>query len=154
MKKEYANPKELSKPGTYTHVVSAAGADKLVYIAGQVAYAQDGSIVGKGDMRAQTGQVFRNLSAALKAAGAGWGDVIKLNAYMVDVTDEAIAQYREVRLGFLKPGQFPASTLVGVTRLADKDFLLEVEAIAVLGKAGPAGRAARKPSRKAKKKKS
>lgn len=132
MKKEYLNPKDLSKPGSYTHVVTASGPRKVVYVAGQVSYATDGSIVGAGDMRAQSEQVLKNVTTALKAGGAGWGDVVKLNAYMVNMTDQAIASYREVRARFLKAGQFPASTLVGVTRLAHADFLLEVEVVAAL----------------------
>ena len=90
MKKEYLNPKDLSKPGAYTHAVSVAGAAKLVYVSGQVSYGADGSIVGKGDMRAQSEQVFKNLTNALKAAGAAWGDVVKLNGYMVDMNADAV----------------------------------------------------------------
>lgn len=144
MKKEYRNPKELSKPDSYTHVVSVSGARKLAYVSGQVSYAADGSIVGKGDIRAQSEQVLKNVSAALKAAGAGWGDVVKLNAYMVGMNAEAVTAYREVRSRFLKSGQFPASTLVGVTRLVHDDLLLEVEVVAAIGSAWPAKRAKKK----------
>jgi enamine deaminase RidA (YjgF/YER057c/UK114 family) len=132
MKKEYLNPGDLSKPGAYTHVVSVAGGGKLVYVSGQVSWGADGSIVGKGDMRAQSEQVFKNLTNALKAAGAAWGDVVKLNGYMVDMNADAVASYREVRSRFLKAGQFPASTLVGVTRLVQEDLLLEVEVVAAV----------------------
>jgi enamine deaminase RidA (YjgF/YER057c/UK114 family) len=104
----------------------------------------DGSVVGRGDMRAQSEQVFANMTSALKAAGASWSDVVKLNAYMVNMSTDAVAAYREVRTRFLKAGQLPASTLVGVTRLVHEDLLLEVEAVAAL-----AGR----PASKAKKKK-
>jgi enamine deaminase RidA (YjgF/YER057c/UK114 family) len=144
MKKDYVNPKTLSKPGAYTHMVSVEGATKLVYVSGQVSYAPDGSVVGKGDIRAQSEQVFKNVTEALKAAGASWTDVIKLNGYMVDMNAEAVATYREVRARFLKPGQFPASTLVGVTRLVQEELLLEVEAIAALGGAKPATKAKKK----------
>ena len=138
MKKEYLNPKALSKPGAYTHVVSVAAPVKLVYVSGQVSFAPDGSIIGKGDIRAQSEQVFSNVTNALKAAGAAWSDVIKLNAYMVDMAADNVAAYREVRARFLKPGQLPASTLVGVTRLVEEELLLEVEVIAALGDAKPA----------------
>jgi enamine deaminase RidA (YjgF/YER057c/UK114 family) len=97
-----------------------------------VSWGADGSIVGKGDMRAQSEQVFKNLTNALKAAGAAWGDVVKLNGYMVDMNADAVAAYREVRSRFLKAGQFPASTLVGVTRLVQEDLLLEVEVVAAV----------------------
>ncbi len=144
MKTEYQNPKDLSKPGSYTHVVSVAGAAKLVYVSGQVAWGADGSVVGKGDMRAQSEQVFRNVTNALKAAGAGWDDVIKLNGYMVDMNPAAVTAYREVRSGFLKAGRFPASTLVGVTRLVQDDLLLEVEVVAALGEKNAPGKAKKK----------
>jgi enamine deaminase RidA (YjgF/YER057c/UK114 family) len=144
MKKEYRNPRELSKPGSYTHVVSVSGARKLVYVSGQVSYAADGSVVGKGDIRAQSEQVLKNVSAALKAAGASWDDVVKLNTYMVGVNAEALAAYREVRARYLKAGGFPASTLVGVTRLVQDELLLEVEVVAAIGSAWPAKKAKKK----------
>ena len=149
MKKEYQNPPALSKPGSYTHVVSAAGAAKIVQVSGQVSWAADGSVVGKGDMRAQSEQVFKNVTSALKAAGAGWDDVVKMNGYMVDMNPQNLAAYREVRAGFLKAGRFPASTLVGVTRLVQDELLLEVEVVALLD----ATQAKAKAKAKAKKKK-
>ena len=146
MKKQYANPKELSVPRFYTHTVSIEGAAKLVTISGQVSWDASGNVVGKGDMRAQSEQVFRNVTAALQAAGAGWDDVIKMNGYMVGMHAERVNAYREVRGRFLKEGALPASTLVGVERLVDPDLLLEVEVIAALG-------AAKRSSPKKKKKK-
>ena len=149
MKKEYQNPPALSKPGAYTHVVSTAGAAKIVHVSGQVSWAADGSVVGRGDMRAQSEQVFRNVTSALKAAGAGWDDVVKMNGYMVDLNPQNVAAYREVRAGFLKPGRFPASTLVGVTRLVQEELLLEVEVVALLeARAAPAKAKARAKKKK------
>jgi|SRR5688572_25966249 len=135
MKKDYLNPPALSKPGTYTHTVTVEAATRLVYVSGQIAFARDGSVVGKGDMRAQSEQVFANVTSALEAAGATWADVVKVNSYMVNMSPDALAAYREVRARFLKPGQLPASTLVGVTRLVHEDLLLEVEVVAALGAA-------------------
>ena len=152
MKKQYLNPKELNTPRFYTHAVTAEGAGKLVYVSGQVSWDATGNVVGKGDMRAQSEQVFKNVEAALKAAGAGWGDVIKMNGYMVGMHAERVGAYREVRSRFLEAGALPASTLVGVERLVDPDLLLEVEVVAVTGPgARPAKKAAR-PAKKAKKK--
>jgi enamine deaminase RidA (YjgF/YER057c/UK114 family) len=146
MKKQYLNPKELSTPRFYTHAVTASGATKLVYVSGQVSWDASGNVVGKGDMRAQSEQVFRNVGHALAAAGAGWGDVVKMNGYMVGMHAERVGVYREVRQRFLKEGALPASTLVGVERLVDPDLLLEVEVVAVTGQAA-------RPVKKAKKKK-
>jgi enamine deaminase RidA (YjgF/YER057c/UK114 family) len=135
MKKQYLNPKELSTPRFYTHAVRAEGAARLVCISGQVSWDAGGNVVGKGDMRAQSEQVFNNVSAALKAAGAGWDDVVKMNGYMVGMHAERVNAYREVRSRFLKEGALPASTLVGVERLVDPELLLEVEVLAALGPA-------------------
>jgi len=132
MKKDYLNPKELNQPKFYTHAVAAEGARKLVYVSGQVSWDAAGAVVGKGDMRAQSEQVFRNLTAALKAAGAGWGDIVKMNGYMVGMNAERVSAYREVRQRYLKEGALPASTLVGVEALVHPDLLLEVEVIAAL----------------------
>jgi enamine deaminase RidA (YjgF/YER057c/UK114 family) len=115
--------------------VSAEGAARLVCISGQVSWDAGGNVVGKGDMRAQSEQVFNNVTAALRAAGAGWDDVVKMNGYMVGMHAERVNAYREVRSRFLKEGALPASTLVGVERLVDPELLLEVEVLAALGPA-------------------
>src|SRR3989440_12771532 len=147
MNKQYLNPKELgAAPKFYSHAVALAGAAKLVYVSGQVSWGPDGRVVGAGDMRAQCEQVLKNLTNGLRAAGAGWGDIIKMNAYMVNLNAENVAAFREIRSGYLKPGQLPASTLVGVTSLVQPELLLEVEVVAAVG----ALSAQRKP--KAKKK--
>jgi len=147
MDKQYLNPKELgAAPKFYSHAVALAGAAKLVYVSGQVSWGPDGRVVGAGDMRAQCEQVLKNLTNVLRAAGAGWGDIIKMNAYMVNLNAENVAAFREIRSGYLKPGKLPASTLVGVTSLVQPELLLEVEVVAAVG----ALSAQRKP--KAKKK--
>jgi enamine deaminase RidA (YjgF/YER057c/UK114 family) len=134
MKKRYLNPKGAKASPYYSHTVSVEGAGKLVYVSGQVSWDAAGNVVGKGDMRAQAEQVFKNVEAALKAAGAGWGDVIKMNGYMVGMHGERVAAYREVRQRFLKKDALPASTLVGVERLVDPELLLEVEVVAAVKK--------------------
>ena len=150
MKKDYLNPRELgAAPKFYSHAVSIGGQGRLVYVSGQVSWGADGKVVGAGDMRAQCKQVFDNVTAVLKSAGATWDDIIKINGYMVDVTPEHVAAYRDVRQNYLKPGRLPASTLVGVTALVQPELLLEVEVVAALGGAS----AVKKPApRKAKKK--
>lgn len=132
MRKQYLNPKELFDPRFFTHTVAVAGPAKLVWVSGQVSYDRDGHVVGAGDMRAQAEQVFKSLTHNLKAAGATWADVVKLNGYMVNLNPDDVNIYREVRNRFLDPKRLPASTLVGVTRLVHEDLLLEVEAIAAV----------------------
>jgi enamine deaminase RidA (YjgF/YER057c/UK114 family) len=132
VKKEYFNPAELGTPKFYTHAVAITGGGRLVYVSGQVAYDRDGKVVGKGDMRAQSVQVFENVTHALRAAGADWNDVIKMNGYMVGLNPRRLTAYRDVRMGYLKEGALPASTLVGVEALVHPDLLLEVEVVAVI----------------------
>ena len=123
------NPPTLSKPTGYTHVVETVGAVKAVYISGQIAFDGNGNVVGAGDMKAQAEQVFKNLQAALDAAGAKFSDVVKMNTYITDM-DQAPA-VREVRARYFGDTT-PASTLVQVVRLARPELLLEIEVIAAL----------------------
>jgi len=127
----FSNPPGLSTPRGYTHVVDVP-AGRTLYIAGQVAFDAQGNVVGKGDIRAQTEQTFRNLEIALKSAGASFADVVKLNWYVRDMSQLAV--YREVREQFLGTGPRPASTLVEVKGLALPDLLIEIEAIAAPGR--------------------
>jgi enamine deaminase RidA (YjgF/YER057c/UK114 family) len=131
MEKEFLNPPGISAPRGYTHVVVARGG-KTVYISGQVALNAAGDIFGAGDLRAQTVQVFENLKTALAAAGATFTDVVKVNTYVVNLKAQDLQVLREVRSHYLPQQNPPASTLVGVTALAGPDFLIEVEAVAVV----------------------
>lgn len=108
-------------------------AGKMIYIAGQVALDASGNIVGKDDYRAQIQQVFRNLKTALEAAGAGFQSVIKLNYYIADTVDAAeFFAYREVRDQYVDTANPPVATLVVVRRLFRPEFLIEIEAVAVV----------------------
>jgi enamine deaminase RidA (YjgF/YER057c/UK114 family) len=141
MRKQYLDPKPLFEPRFFTHAVSVSAPARLVWISGQVSFDREGRVVGVGDLRAQTEQVFRSLGHCLEAAGATWADVVKLNGYLVNLDAESVRVYREVRARFLDPRRLPASTLVGVTRLVHPDLLLEVEALAALpARASPPGR--------------
>lgn len=122
------NPPTLSKPTGYTHVVEVTGG-RTVYISGQIALDKDGTLVGAGDMKAQAQQVFRNLQAALSAAGATFADVVKMNTYTTDMSQAPAI--REVRARYF--GEVtPASTLVQVVHLARPELMLEIEVIAVV----------------------
>jgi enamine deaminase RidA (YjgF/YER057c/UK114 family) len=123
----YLNPDTLAKPAGYSHVVETGGG-RTVYIAGQVSRDRSGTLVGKGDFRAQARQVFDNLSAALAAVGATPKDIVKMTSY---VTTMDLQAYREVRAEKLGD-HAPASTLVQITALADPAFLIEIEAVAVI----------------------
>jgi reactive intermediate/imine deaminase len=103
---------------------------RLVYIAGQVAMDPAGKLVGPGDFRAQAEQTFENLKAALAASGASFDNVVKLNCYFVDIKQAPV--FREVRDKYVNTARPPVSTAVEVRRLVREEWLLEVEAIAVV----------------------
>src|SRR5438270_3874315 len=128
---EFLKPEGLAPANGYTHVVTT-GPGKLIYISGQVALNAKGELVGKDDLQAQTEQVFQNLKTALAAAGATFGDVIKINWYVKAFKPESLAILRQVRNKYVNTAAPPASTLVGVAGLFRDDCLLEVEAVAVL----------------------
>lgn len=126
----YVNPPGLALNPRFTQLVEINGG-RTVLISGQVAYDNNGSVVGKGDIRAQSMQVFENLKVALDAVGATFNDVVKLNSFIVDMPAN-LPGYREVREKFLAKNEHPpASTTVGVAALVNPDLLLEVEAVVV-----------------------
>lgn len=111
----------------YSHVVVVEG-KRMIFIAGQLARDQHGNLVGKGDMRAQLRQVGENIKAALSAAGATLNDIVKTTTYVTDIDE--FFKHVEVRMEYF--GALPTSTTVEVRRLAHPDFLVEVEAIAIV----------------------
>jgi enamine deaminase RidA (YjgF/YER057c/UK114 family) len=115
-------------PVGYSNVVEVRGG-RTLYIAGQVAVDQKGTLVGPGDFRAQSKQVFENLKSRLAEAGASFKDVVKLNYYVTDATD--VQALRDIRNNYVNTENPPASTLVVVKRLVREEYLLEIEAIAV-----------------------
>jgi reactive intermediate/imine deaminase len=127
-KRRFLSPDTVAPPFGYSHVVDAP-ASRIIYISGQVPLDAGGQLVGEGDFEAQTRQVFDNLSAALEAAGASWGDVVKLNYFLRDVGQ--IASVRSIRDEYVDTEHPPASTLVEVSGLFRDDVLIEIEAVAV-----------------------
>jgi len=126
----FLSPPTLSKPSGYSHVVELIGPGRIIYIAGQVPLDRDGKLVGAGDFRAQVTQVFENLKAALAEVGAGFQHLVKTTNYLTDVSHRPIL--REVRERYLNNPAPPASTLVGVTALAFPEWLVEIEAVAMV----------------------
>jgi enamine deaminase RidA (YjgF/YER057c/UK114 family) len=129
--KQFLNPPALNPPTGFTHVVTATGG-KTVYVSGQVSVDETGTVVGRGDFRAQVERTFENLKAALAAAGATFRDVVKVTYFVVDLKPEHVPVVREVRRKYLDSESPPASTLVGVAALVVPDWLIEVELVAVV----------------------
>jgi reactive intermediate/imine deaminase len=113
-------------PPGYSHAVRAGG---LIFVSGQVPFDEHGSVVGPGDMAAQTRQAFTNLGAVLAAAGASFPDVVKLTFFVCDIAQ--LAAVRSARDEFIDTTNPPASTLIEVSRLFVPEVLIEIEAVAV-----------------------
>ncbi|GHP00571.1 enamine deaminase RidA [Reticulibacter mediterranei] len=128
---EYFNPEPLHKNPAFTQVISVSGPVKTVYVGGQNAVDAQGNIVGKGDIKAQVQQVLANLREALAAAGAGPEYIIKWNIYLTQgqSVHEGLAVFQQFWGNHPNP---PAITMLYVSGLANLDFLLEMEAIAVV----------------------
>ncbi len=128
----HLNPPELGSPPGYSQVVDVQ-ANRIIFIAGQTALDRDGELVGKDDFVAQADQVFRNLSAALQAVGCNASHLAKMTVFLRDMSN--LGMYRECRDRFFAtttPPAAPAVTLVEVSKLYGKDFLVEIEGIAAL----------------------
>lgn len=132
VEKELVNPSGLHTPSKwYTQVVGVRGG-KTIYVSGQVSLDGLGGLVGRGDLRAQTVQAFRNLKAALAAAGATPADVVQVRLYFVHYQQGCLAELEAgLDACFGKSRDF-ASTVVGVQALAREGLLVEVEAVAVV----------------------
>jgi enamine deaminase RidA (YjgF/YER057c/UK114 family) len=127
-----SNPPALSKPNGYSHVAEVTSG-KILYIAGQVSLDREGQLVGSDDFRGQVQQVFANLNDAVRSAGGSFQDVVKLNYYCVDLVDRSqLSALRETRDQYVNTQTPPASTLVFVSGLVRPEWLVEIEAIAVV----------------------
>jgi reactive intermediate/imine deaminase len=127
MSKEIINPNNVHKPRGYSHAIKV---DKTVYVAGQVAIDPEGAIVGKGDWAVQAEQIYENMKRVLEAAGATMRDVVGLTYYVTDI-DKFFKETRDARRKYFGD-YFPTSTSVEISRLAQPEFLMEVNAIAVM----------------------
>lgn len=127
----YVDPDELHKNPAFTNVVVVEGPVRTVHVGGQNAVDASGNIVGKGDVAAQTEQVLRNLRAALEAGGAGPEHVIKWRLYLVTGVDLQQG-FSAFQSAWGHPANPPAITAAFVAGLANPEFLVEMDAVAVV----------------------
>ena len=129
MEKEIITSANLSQPlGIYSHAVKVKG-NQLLFISGMTARDKEGNLVGKGDMKRQTQQILENIKVILDHVGATFDNIVKVTIFITDMSH--FKEIHEVRAKYFKK-DFPASTLVQVSRLVDEDMLIEIEAFAVL----------------------
>ena len=128
---KYINPEGLPKNPAFSQAIITQGSGKTVYIGGQDALDVKGEIVGKNDLKAQTVQVMENMQTALKACGATFNDVVKMNIYLLHGQSahegyEASKKYLEIA------ENPPVITGTMVAGFAHPDFLVEIDAIAFI----------------------
>lgn len=130
---QMVNPGTLPKPvGTYSQMAVVKGG-RTVHIAGQVALDAAGKLVGKDNLRAQSEQVMKNLKAAVEAAGGDMSCLVKTTYYVVETAASELPAWREVRDRYIDKNNPPTATLIVVKRLGNTDFLIEADAVAIVG---------------------
>jgi 2-iminobutanoate/2-iminopropanoate deaminase len=127
------NPATVAAPRGYSHAALIdLGTCKMLILSGQVAFDDQGNLVGAGDYEKQTGQIFTNIKHTVESAGGTMDNLVKLGVYMRDVSQ--IQKVRAARDRFINTKNPPASTLVEVSKLFRDDVLIEIEATAVIPK--------------------
>lgn len=128
-KQEIVSPVLATPNGHFAQATAAEASGRLVFISGMTARNKKGGVTGIGDITAQTTQVCENLKAAVEAAGGTLDDIVRVDAYVRNMED--FAAIHEVRRKFFT-GSPPASTMVEVSNFVNKDYLIEINAIAVI----------------------
>ena len=130
MKKQQVRTDRVREPmGHFSQAVSIEAKGRLVFISGMTARLPDGSIAGIGDVEAQTRQVCENIKSAVEAAGGTLDDVCRVDVYVRNI--EHFEKIHKIRREYFKAPP-PASTMVEVTKMVSPEYLIEINAIAVV----------------------
>ena len=129
MKQQIVSSKLRQPNGHFSHATAIEAKGKLVFISGMTARRADGSIAGVGDIEAQTRQVCENLKAAVEEAGGTLDDICRVDVFIRNM--EHFDVIHKVRREYFA-GVAPASTMVEVNKFTSPDYLIEINAIAVL----------------------
>jgi 2-iminobutanoate/2-iminopropanoate deaminase len=129
-KTQIVSAKIRQPSGHFSHATTIAARGRLVFISGMTARRADGTIAGVGDIEAQTRQVCDNIKAAVEEAGGTMDDICRVDVYVRNM--EHFEQIHKVRREYFKTPA-PASTMVEVCKLTSPDYLIEINAIAVIG---------------------
>jgi reactive intermediate/imine deaminase len=128
-KREIRSAKLRAPSGHFSQAIEVEARGRIVFLSGMTARRADGTIAGVGDIEAQTRQVCENLKSAVEAAGGSLDDVCRVDVYVRNM--EHFEAIHKVRREYFKPPA-PASTMVEVTKMVHPDYLIEINAIAVL----------------------
>ena len=130
MPKQQIVSKKLAQPsGHFSHATAVAAEGRLVFISGMTSRRGDGTIAGIGDIEAQTRQVCENLKAAVEAAGGSMDDICRVDVFVRNM--EHFDKIHKVRREYFA-APAPASTMVEVTKMVSPEYLIEINAIAVV----------------------
>jgi 2-iminobutanoate/2-iminopropanoate deaminase len=129
VKTQITSPKLRQPNGHFSQATTVDAHGKLVFISGMTARTPDGTIAGIGNIEIQTRQVCENLKAAVEAAGGTMDDIVRVDVYVRNM--EHFEAIHEVRREYFKP-PLPASTMVEICKMTSPDYLIEINAIAVL----------------------
>lgn len=129
MQSRFLNPGSMPSPYGYSQVVEVSGAQRIVYVAGQVPLDAANTVVGEGDFDAQVARVFENVRLALEAADMTFGNVVKMQFFLTDIT--FLPRVRDIRDRYVNTESPPASTSVGVTALFHPSVMFEMDVVAI-----------------------
>ena len=129
MKKQITSDKIRQPTGHFSQATMTEARGKLVFISGMTSRRADGSIAGIGDIEAQTKQVCENLKSAVEAAGGNMDDIVRVDVYVRNM--EHFDKIHKVRREYFK-APAPASTMVEICKMTSPDYLIEINAIAVI----------------------
>ncbi|MGW1420846.1 RidA family protein [Bradyrhizobium manausense] len=129
MKKQITTDKLRQPNGHFSQATIIEAGGRLLFVSGMTARKPDGTIAGVGDVSAQTRQVCENIKAAVEAAGGSLEDVVRVDVYVRNM--EHFDAIHAVRREYFKP-PLPASTMVEICKMTHPDYLIEINAIAVL----------------------
>jgi reactive intermediate/imine deaminase len=129
-KRDVRTDKVRQPSGHFSQAIAIEARGRMVFISGMTARHPDGTIVGVGDIEAQTRQVCENIKAAVEAAGGTMDDVCRVDVYVRNI--EHFDKIHKVRREYFR-APAPASTMVEVTKMVHPDYLIEINAIAVIG---------------------
>ncbi|HNS93569.1 RidA family protein [Thauera sp.] len=130
MEHKAINPPELFSGKAFSQTYSVCGAQRMIFVSGQVDCDCDGKVRNPDDLEAQLKGTLDNIEIALRAQGASMHDLVHVTIYVVGLQPAQTTRIREIRSAYFHPERPPAVTLLGIERLAFEGLVVEVDVIA------------------------